>query len=167
MSVEIKGKDYVLVNERVQDFRTLTGLNYGIETTIVELDMEKGYVVMKATVIDNINGKIVSSGTAYEYKDSSFINKTSFIENCETSAVGRALGFLGFGIGTSIASAEEVQNAIDQQPISATMEKSLRQLITNNKIENEVVIEVLKNYGYERLSDIKLGDLNKIKGDLI
>ena len=167
MSVEIKGKDYVLVNERVQDFRTLTGLSYGIETTIVELDMEKGYVVMKATIIDNINGKIVSSGTAYEYKDSSFINKTSFIENCETSAVGRALGFLGFGIGTSIASAEEVQNAIDQQPISNTMEKSLRQLIANNKIEDKVVIEVLKNYGYEKLSDIKLGDLNKIKGDLI
>jgi hypothetical protein len=167
MSVEIKGKDYVLVNERVQDFRTLTGLSYGIETTIVELDMDKGYVVMKATIIDNVNGKIVSSGTAYEYKDSSFINKTSFIENCETSAVGRALGFLGFGIGTSIASAEEVQNAIDQQPISNTMEKSLRQLITNNKIENNVVIEVLKNYGYEKLSDIKLGDLNKIKGDLI
>lgn len=167
MSVEIKGKDYVLVNERVQDFRTLTGLSYGIETTIVELDMEKGYVVMKATIIDNINGKIVSSGTAYEYKDSSFINKTSFIENCETSAVGRALGFLGFGIGTSIASAEEVQNAIDQQPISKTMEESLRKLISNNKIENNVVIEVLKNYGYEKLSDIKLGDLNKIKGDLI
>lgn len=167
MSVEIKGKDYVLVNERVQDFRTLTGLSYGIETTIVELDMEKGYVVMKATIIDNVNGKIVSSGTAYEYKDSSFINKTSFIENCETSAVGRALGFLGFGIGTSIASAEEVQNAIDQQPISKTMEESLRKLISNNKIENNVVIEVLKNYGYEKLSDIKLGDLNKIKGDLI
>lgn len=167
MSVEIKGKDYVLVNERVQEFRKTIGLDYGIETNIIELDMEKGYVVIQALIIDMSNGEILSSGLAYEYKDSSFINKTSFIENCETSAVGRALGFLGYGIDTSIASAEEVQNAIDQQTITKTMENALRKLITDNKIENEVVIEVLKNYGYERLSDIKLGDLNKIKGDLI
>ena len=166
MSVEIKGKDYVLVNERVQEFRKL-GLNYGIETNIIELDMEKGYVVIQALVTDLESGEILSSGLAYEYKDSSFINKTSFIENCETSAVGRALGFLGYGIDTSIASAEEVQNAINQQLINSTQEKSLRKLITDNKIENEVVLEVLKNYGYERLSEIRLEDYKKIEGDLI
>ncbi|MCQ2771082.1 MAG: hypothetical protein MJ236_04705, partial [Clostridia bacterium] len=51
-----------------------------------------------------------------EKESSSFINKTSFIENCETSAVGRALGFAGIGSKTSIASAEEVRNAINNQP---------------------------------------------------
>lgn len=167
MSVEIKGKEYVLVNERVQEFRKLGFGKYGIETNIIELDMEKGYVVIQALVTDLESGEILSSGLAYEYRDSSFINKTSFIENCETSAVGRALGFLGYGIDTSIASAEEVQNAINQQTISKTMENALRKLIVENKIENEVVLEVLKNYGYEKLSEIRVEDLKKIEGDLI
>ena len=61
------------------------------------------------------DGKLLGTGTAQEKETSSFINKTSFIENCETSAVGRALGMCGFGIDTSIASAEEVQNAINNQ----------------------------------------------------
>ena len=52
---------------------------------------------------------------AYEKEGSTFINKTSYIENCETSAWGRALGNLGIGIDTSIASAEEVQNAVLNQ----------------------------------------------------
>ena len=59
--------------------------------------------------------KLLGSGHAYEKEGSTFINRTSYIENCETSAVGRALGMCGFGIDTSIASSEEVQNAILNQ----------------------------------------------------
>ena len=73
---------------------------------------------MKATCADE-NGSILGTGTAYEKEGSSFINKTSYIENCETSAVGRALGFAGFGIDTSIASAEEVMNAQYQQSLDS------------------------------------------------
>ena len=58
---------------------------------------------------------VLGQGTAYEKEGSSNINRTSYIENCETSAVGRALGMAGFGIDTSIASAEEVSGAIAQQ----------------------------------------------------
>ena len=65
---------------------------------------------MKATVKDE-NDVTKATGYAYEKESSSFINKTSFIENCETSAWGRALGNLGIGIDASIASADEVQNA--------------------------------------------------------
>ena len=46
---------------------------------------------------------------------SSNINKTSYVENCETSAIGRALAMLGIGIDTSIASANEVADAIAKQ----------------------------------------------------
>jgi hypothetical protein len=60
-------------------------------------------------------GYAVSTGLAYEDKDSSFINKTSYIENCETSAIGRALGNFGIGIDTSVASADEVKTAIANQ----------------------------------------------------
>ena len=69
---------------------------------------------MKATISDE-NGVVLATGHAQEKESSSFINKTSFIENCETSVVGRALGMCGIGVDVSIASAEEVQNAINNQ----------------------------------------------------
>ena len=65
------------------------------------LSNESGTCVFKAIVNDN-EGKNLAMGTAYEKEGSSFINKTSYIENCETSAVGRALGMAGFGIDTSV-----------------------------------------------------------------
>lgn len=110
-TVDVKGKDYVEVNKRVMAFRELQPEG-AIVTEIVSL--ENGVVVIKATVTGN-DGIVLATGTAYEKESSSFINKTSYIENCETSAVGRALGFCGIGIDTSIASAEEVENAIKQQ----------------------------------------------------
>ena len=110
-TVEIKGNQYVLVNERLKYFRE----NYPewcLESEI--LSVESGVCIMKATIKDE-KGIIRATGHAYEKEDSSFINKTSYIENCETSAWGRALGNLGIGIDTSVASAEEVQNAILNQ----------------------------------------------------
>ena len=69
---------------------------------------------MKTTITDE-NGKILATGMAQEKETSSYINKTSYIENCETSAVGRALGMLGIGSDEQMASAEEVANAINNQ----------------------------------------------------
>lgn len=115
-TVDVKGKNYVEVNKRVMAFRELEPSG-SILTEIISL--ENGVVVMKATVISG-DGQILGTGFAYEKESSSYINKTSYIENCETSAVGRALGFCGIGVNTSIASAEEVTNAIHQQENLAT-----------------------------------------------
>lgn len=112
-TTNIKGKDYAEVNQRIKAFRMVYPEG-GLPTEIVSLD--NGVVVMKCTVLTD-DGRILATGTAYEKEDSSFINKTSYIENCETSAVGRALGLAGFGIDTSIASFEEVENATIQQEI--------------------------------------------------
>lgn len=109
-TVSVKGKEYAEVPQRVKAFRSV--FPHGtIETEIIKLDAE--FVAMKATVKNG--DELLSTGTAFEERKSSFVNKTSYIENCETSAVGRALGFCGFGIDNSIASAEEVSNAINQQ----------------------------------------------------
>jgi hypothetical protein len=110
-SIDVKGKDYVEVNQRIKAFRSICP---GGSITTEMLSNENGVCVFRATVCDE-NMQILGTGTAYERETSSFINKTSYIENCETSAVGRALGMCGFGIDTSIASAEEVQNAIKNQ----------------------------------------------------
>ena len=110
-TVNIKGKDYVMVNERIKAFKELYP-DYAIVTEIEHLG--DGMCVIKAMVMD-AEGNPKASGHAYEKEGSSPINKTSYIENCETSAVGRALGFMGIGIDTSICSAEELAIAISQQ----------------------------------------------------
>jgi hypothetical protein len=110
-TTDIKGKEYAEVNQRIKAFRMVFPSG-GISTEIIQLD--NGVVTMRATVFDE-NGNVLGTGTAQEKETSSYINKTSFIENCETSAVGRALGMCGFGIDTSVASAEEVTNAINNQ----------------------------------------------------
>lgn len=110
-SVNIKGKEYIEVNERLKYFRE-NYKDYSLETELISND--NGVCVMRA-VIKNPDGVIKATGFAYEKENSTFINKTSYIENCETSAWGRALGNFGIGIDTSIASAEEVQNAIANQ----------------------------------------------------
>lgn len=109
-TTQISGKDYAEVNQRIKAFRMVYPAGT-IETQM--LSNEGGVCIFRATVRDGIN--ILATGTAYEKEGSSFINKTSYIENCETSAVGRALGMAGFGIDTSVASAEEVQTAILNQ----------------------------------------------------
>ncbi len=106
-TVDIKGKPYIEVNERIKHFRE-NYKDWALESEIVSL--ENGVCVIKATV-KNPEGIIKATGYAYEKENSTFINKTSYIENCETSAWGRALGNFGIGIDTSIASAEEVLNA--------------------------------------------------------
>lgn len=111
----IKGKTYVEVNQRVKAFRMVYPMGF-IRTDIE--DMENEAVIMKATVgyhtEDGVE-VILGTGMAWEKMKSSFINQTSYIENCETSAVGRALGMAGFGIDASMASYEEVANAQLQQ----------------------------------------------------
>lgn len=110
-TVNIKGKDYVQVTERVKAFRSICP-GGSISTDIVSMD--ENMVIMKTTITDE-DGKVLSTGMAFERPDSSYINKTSFIENCETSAVGRALGWLAIGVDASMASAEELVNALKGQ----------------------------------------------------
>ena len=110
-TTNIKGKEYAEVNQRIKAFR-MTCPNGSIETQM--LSNEGGVCVFKAVIKDE-ESRVIGTGTAYEKETSSFINKTSYIENCETSAVGRALGMCGFGIDTSVASFEEVANAIENQ----------------------------------------------------
>lgn len=110
-TVNIKGKEYVQVTERVKAFRQICPGGC-IATEIVSID--ESMVIMKTTVTDE-DGKVLSTGMAFERPDSSYINKTSFIENCETSAVGRALGWIAIGVDASMASAEELVNALKNQ----------------------------------------------------
>lgn len=144
-TTDIKGKKYAEVNERINAFRKLYP-NGTISTEIISI--ENGVVIVKATVL-NEEGAVLGTGHAYECENSTFINKTSYIENAETSAVGRALGMVGIGIGTSVASYEEVANAIEQQKsksagqqkVKPTEEKTTKVISEEDRIARSLFLE--------------------------
>lgn len=169
-TVNIKGKDYVEVNERVKYFRQ-NYVGWSIETELIS--NSDGVCCFKA-IIKEENGVIKATGHAYEKESSSFINKTSYIENCETSAVGRALGFLGIGIDTSIASGDEVKNAVNNQhdklPTASTSSKvdfrQVREKINTITDANELAKYWQELKLSEKQANILKSDFAKRKAEL-
>ena len=106
-TINIQNKPYVEVNERLKHFRS-TYVGYSLISEVV--DINDTSITIKATVFDDKQNPI-ASGIAQEVKGSSFINKLSHVENCETSAWGRALANFGIGIEAAVASYNEVANA--------------------------------------------------------
>ena len=161
--------DYVQVNERIEKFyeRYPEG---SIQTEIQSI--VDGVVIFKAYAYRDREDTRPATGHAYEKENSSFINKTSYIENCETSAVGRALAMLGFEIKKSIASKEEVENAkLQQQPtkISSQQLDILLKLLVDKGITDEAVqktMEVYKVNDLSELNETQYGQiLRRLKGE--
>ena len=154
-TINIKGKEYVEVNERIKFFRDNFLSGQIITYLISDVD---GKCTFKAEVL--VDGECVATGHAQEVEGSSFINKTSYIENCETSAVGRALGNFGIGIDTSVASAEEVANAINNQNSTSQPKKQE----TLNETPNETPFEG-KELTWKEQRKFKLGGSGKYKDE--
>ena len=160
-TIDIKGKAYVLVNERIKAFWEIYPKGR-IVTDI--LSMENDMCVIRAKIFTDREDNIpAATGTAYERESSSFINKTSFIENCETSAIGRALGILGIGIDTSVASAEEVENAIEnQKKIDNIKVAALEKALEKKNISGDKITEVLNKFGYRAINEILVTDYKRV-----
>jgi len=155
-TINIKGKEYVQVHERVKFFQSQKKYEkWGIETIKIKdevCQVKKDRLIQFRAVIFDENKMIRATGHAEEYMGSSYINKTSFIENCETSAIGRALGLLGIGINSSIDTADTIENAIknkeeDNKPglketeLKALLEKGVKKqaekVLAAYKMKNE------------------------------
>ena len=108
--INIHGKEYQTVALRVQKFREAHP-GWSLTTSILHRDIE--CVVVQATIADE-TGRVIANGHAEEFRKSSSINKTSALENSETSAIGRALAALGIG-GTEFCSADELVNALTKK----------------------------------------------------
>ena len=162
-TTNIRGKQYVEVNERIKFFRQEEQYkNWGILTEFPVLDSEQCLCLCTITTPD---GQIVAQGHAHEEKASSNINKTSYVENCETSAVGRALAMLGIGIDASIASANEVQDAIAKQDASpsAPTENIMDKAVTYIKSQTnkqKAFDSIITKYG-DQLSEKQVAGLKK------
>ena len=155
-----KANVYVEVNERIKAFRKVFPEGFILtnmvsnENGICVFRTEVGYYIADIKIV-------LGTGTAYENEGSSFINKTSYIENCETSSVGRALGMAGFGIDDDIASAEEIKGtiAISEADKAKNQQKALNDLRamyeknggkTWNKYLAEIAPEGMTNEIYGR-----------------
>lgn len=155
-TTNIQNKEYAEVNQRIKAFRMLYPEGF-IRTEIVSL--ENGICIMRAEAGEG--ERILATGTAYEKEGSTFINKTSYIENCETSAVGRALGMLGIGIDTSVASAEEVGNAIAQQadenPIKAEQLAKIKAAYPEEQLNS-----IAAYFNHHKIEELTIAEANRV-----
>lgn len=146
---EVTRTEYPPVTEKVKAFRSVCP-NGTIETRAVALNKDE--CVFEAYVKD---GDIVlGTGHAREERQSSFINQTSYIENCETSAVGRALSFAGFGGDQSIASAEEVANAMENQGKGKVDTKTANGIYAKCKKDGVDIDKFCARYGFKSIYDM-------------
>lgn len=150
-TTDIRGKQYAMVQERVKAFRMVYPNGQIVPRMVSD---EGGKCVFEARVYDGA-GKLLGVGHAYEREEMSQINKTSYIENCETSAIGRALAFCGFGIDASIASYEEVETAIANQPVSPVTLRALRSMLAEEGIREDTILRLYKLKKLADVSEVK------------
>lgn len=142
--VVIGGKEYLTVAKRLVDFRDKHP-NWSIKTKLLDASE---IVRVKATILDD-TGRVMSTGYAEEVRGDGNVNKTSSLENCETGAVGRALGFIGM-TGSNIASAEEMERALEQQKEMAGLErlKAHNAVVRDNYLTFTAIKDSLHNDEY-------------------
>ncbi len=129
--------DYITVSERIDKFYEKYP-DGRIITNVIELNHETGFVLMQAMVYRNSTDTQPSAtGHATEARSDSYINKTSFVENCETGAVGRALALLGFEVRRGLASREEMEKVARLQPERAGAQPAPRAIQTEKPAEAE------------------------------
>jgi ribosomal protein S8 len=157
-TINIHGNEYVPVSERLriahEDNEVLS-----IETEL----LDAGRAIVKATVTTS---KGIFSGISAANPDKS-IEKQSPYEVAETSAVGRALGFAGYGVVDSIASADEMVKAVANHPQSINAAPRAPQSVTGPSEKQVGLIKSLmeqKGYTEEMLISEGYQPLNQLTG---
>lgn len=165
--INIHGKQYATVAHRLQEFRK----RYPLAQITTHLEKDEDNIVIFSCAIW-VDGVVIATGWAEEVRGSSNINKTSALENAESSSLGRALAFMGFGIDGSIASAEEVENAIEIQnktkddavmdeKLSKKQEKAIKTYLENHKNGEKLLQGMLNRANVDHLKELRKTDADK------
>jgi hypothetical protein len=159
-TVNIKGKEYVMVHERILAFHEAYE-NGSIET---EYFQDGATWVVKATVRPDANNEARKFiGHAQEVEGDGFINKTSALENAETSAVGRALGMLGIGIIEGMASADEVKKAQNRKTLDVNDSVFIKTKWVSDEGERKKINAGIKSIGGQWIPEKKVWAIHKDK----
>lgn len=166
-TVRIKGKDYVMVKDRLAAFRREFP-EYRLMVDVQEWREDE--ILMCATIYGE-DGTAIAQDYAHEIKSSSGVNSTSYIENASTSAIGRVLACFGIGIDDSYASANEVEQAIKKQNQQALTRQEVARLIKvvqsgENCGEDEAVLFIKEVTGKESSALLTGDDYAKVVGAL-
>ena len=150
--MDIKNKQYAPVSERIKAFRMV----YPDGLILTELlSDEAGKCIFKASIYKSDRMQLIGVGHAYEREENGMVNRTSYVENCETSAVGRALAMCGFGIDVSIASYEDMETALASQPVSPVTLKAFKAMLEEEGIREETILRLYKLKKLADISDVK------------
>jgi len=161
------GKTYTEVKHRVTAFRETFGYTYGIDTNIISELCNDKQVAVKCTITEVSTGNVVGSGLAFELIGKGLVNQTSALENCDTSAIGRALASIGLG-GSEYASSFEIDNISNkagkqfQEEFPGGFDEYKKKLCDSNDKEFKEMIDkgkltLLKEiFDDEQLSKIKV-----------
>ena len=171
-TVNIQGKDYVMVVDRLKHFRETYQHKYSLVTSVLE--KTNTTILIQASIIEKESGFTVATGLAFEEAASNFINKGSYVENAETSAWGRALGCFGIGLDNNISSYEESANyKLNNKPVTTTiklhdvdMVPFLKWIVGLKKEEKnmEFIVNYLKTNNYNITEEIKSQITETING---
>jgi hypothetical protein len=168
-TIDIKGKKYAMVKDRVEWLSDNKDGEYSIDTDYKYYPNQRMWVVKAILTI----GHCHYSGLAQEVEsdDTKAVNNASALENCETSAIGRACAAYGLGIQESYASANEmnkkprvVKYASDKQLkwIRDEAHKANDQL--GDQAETDEWIELVLEYPVAKIPGFKTADaVDKIR----
>jgi hypothetical protein len=165
-AVQIKGKDYVLVADRITYFNE-SFKNGSIRTDLVS-DWKSDYIVVKATVVpDTSKPEAYFNGYSQATVGDGMVNKNAALENAETSAVGRALGMMGIGVVESVASADEMKKATTQAPKPRFATFKQIELMVNkvkwgaNLHDKDAIINYLDTVLGKSLDQVLMGEVDE------
>lgn len=174
-TIQLKNKNYAPVNERIKAFRKV----YPTGSIMTNIESQDENSITMVTTVRDEDDNIIATGRASEKKTQSGINSIRLIENCETSAVGRALGIAGFGVDTSVASAEDMEKADDiksyeiAKGITIPMKEAINQAkLTINELYKKMGMRVqdLDDYLVEKiwthLQDLNIYQLLRLESEL-
>ena len=143
--VNIRGKMYSEVHTRVQAFREAFGSRGRIISKVHQADEKR--VLTETTISVFLDGHmegwhVIGNDFAEEYRSSSPVNKTSAVENCLTSSIGRALASLGL-TGGNYASFDEVDHAINEKvSIDDAVDEPEEEVVPEEEVpEEEIVVD--------------------------
>lgn len=172
-TIDIHGKEYVMVKDRVVAFNKANP-NGSINTKIVKFDGVN--VIIRATIYPDVTKpERKFSDYAAEIVGGKGVNETSAIENCSTSAVGRALAYMGIGVVDSIASADEVKKAenagggLDRKATPAQVQ-ALRNMIvgfSKGQVPQDRTDEAIRRIlAIEDLNEMKFQDASELMNEI-